>query len=1083
MDGLSNTSGDPREGRLLDGRYRLVRRLGAGGRGVVYEARHEEMGRSVAIKLLGAELDRAGQALERFRREGRAAGRLLHPNVVVVHDFCLSGEEAYLVMELCEGGSLADELSRDGKLAFDRVADVLEAVGAAVGAAHEAGIVHRDLKPANILLSRGAVKVADFGLASLSEDDPSPGLTGDHAVGTPHYMSPEQAQGRPADPRSDVYGLGVIAYEMLTGFVPFSGASVMSVLMKHLTQLPRPLHAADAAIPLPISAAVLKALEKDPARRYQTVRELVDAVAPLLRGAPRAPDARAETKPLPAITTLSVDSTGVSLAPAVVPGPIGRDGPLIVMNSRLLAALRGRGGFLFVSGEPGSGKTTLVDAFLARETGARPEILTAVGRCSEHFGSGEAYLPFLEIVSRLVNGLEEGRVAGFLRSLAPSWARLFPALLVGATLDERLEAAGATPPAQDRMPRELSDFLAALSTVRPIVLVLEDLHWADNASVDLLAYLARRIVEMRLLVVATYRRSEIEVTRHPLRQALRGLSSSGAEVAPPPFTEPEVEAFLTRELGTGVAPEVVRFVHRKTEGNPLFVVNVLRHLKALGALREDAGRMVAARSLDDLGDEVPEGITGVILSRFDRLDEEDRRLLQVASVQGERFDSGALASVLGADELDVEDRLDRLHRVHGLVEPTGELEHPDGTLSSGFRFVHAFYEDALYGSIPPKRRTAWHSALGRYLAGRHEGGHDPAPGEGATSIAAVLAVHFEKGREFPRAIAALEQAAANAVRRSPREAGPLLERAVAVADRLTGDVALRERVRLLTRLGRHQSETAEIVGDVRLYDRAEAAVSEALQADPRGPLAAEARRILALVRIERGQNERALIDLDAVLAEHASYAPAHATLAYLYKNAGLWDRCLAAQEAAGAIDPGWAHSIPRLSALIYQVRLPEAQAEADALLAERPRFGHFHYWKGIVHYYAGDLGRAREWVERGYQLDPDNFIARGVYAFILAQTGDRERAEQQLAAAEPGAAADGTFTYWIAKVRAALGQPDAAVAWIGKAAELGYWNAPWIERDRALVPLRHVPAFRNALEKVWQRHRAFAALVEARHAS
>ena len=1066
VTGKGSAAPEERRGALVDGRYRLLRRIGEGGRGVVFEARHEEMGRNVAIKLLTPAAAADAQGLERFRREARAAGRLAHPNVVVVHDFSLgSGRDAYLVMELCDE-SLADELAREAHATFGRTCDVIEAVASAVAAAHGAGIVHRDLKPANILLAGGRVKVADFGLATLAEDDPAPGLTGDHAVGSPHYMSPEQAAGKTADPRSDVYGLGVIAYEMLTGFVPFTGSSWMSVLMKHLSDPPRAPSAVDPAIPVAASRAILRALEKDPDRRFQSVTAFAEALSSALRpDASPTSDMKIETKPVRAVTMLDVPEEEEA-------GPIGREAPLAMMNRRLLDALRGHGGFVLISGEPGAGKTTLAQAFVARELAARPELLAATGYCSERFGAGEAYLPFLEIAGRLTQGLEDGRAVGFLRTLAPTWCRHLPALGRDGLDDRR----GSGPlPTLDRMPRELTDFLSALTTVRPVVLVLEDLHWADSSSVDLLAYLARRIGEMRLLVIATYRRADIEVGKHPLRQALRGLSSSSsvsAEIAPSPFSTAEVEEFLRRELGAAVAPEIVTFVHERTEGNPLFVLNLVRHLNAIGAIRVEEGRAVAARPLESLSDEVPEGIVGVIVSRLESLDELDRRLLQVASVQGESFDSAALAAALTADELDVEDRLDRLHRAHRLVEPATGLELPESWLTAAYRFVHAYYQAALYGSIPPRRRAAWHAAIAQFLLSR--------AGDAVDGIASALAVHFEKAHDVPRAIWALERAAESAARRNPREARPLLERAVALAGRLPAEKRLGERARLLTRVGRHDSETAEIAGDETLYAHAESAVAEALRIDPAGAHAPEALTTLGLVHLERGENERAFGDLTAVIARWPSHAPAHNALAYLFKNTGLWDRSLASQRAAGDLDGSLAHSIPRLSVLIYRAQYDDAHAEADALLASRPAYGHYTYWKGIVFFYEGDLPESRRWIERGYQLDPDNFIAKGVLAFILAHHGEEAEARRHLALAERGAAADGTFTYWLAKVRAALGDEDAAVEWIGRAEAIGYWNAPWIARDRALAPLGAHPGFALRLASIEDRQKAFAASVAAR---
>ncbi len=1070
------------------------------------------MGRTVAVKLLNRHPDMARDILERFRREGRAAGRLNHPFVVAVHDFCIpDAGDPYLVMELCAGGSLSDELRRTGRATFRRTSEVIESVASAVSAAHRAGIVHRDLKPANILIAQDRVKVADFGLATLSEDDPAPGLTGGFAVGSPHYMSPEQAEGRTADARSDLYSLGVIAYEMLTGSVPFEGASVGAVLMKHLTQIPESPSNRDPSVPERASAVILRALAKDADRRYASVHEFAEALSRALRPAGSSKeswDPRVSTKPVTAVESERPEGAGTlgfgsgppsgdtlvqETGPSPQPGasgistrvgepvrtsrwkaladPIGREGHLLTLNARLLAALRGQGGFAFVSGEPGAGKTTLVQAFLGRELASRSELVTATGRCSEHFGVGQAYLPLIEIVGRLASGLEEGRGAGLLRSFAPAWIPHLPASARGNTGPLRDEAVSLI--AEERMPRELVDFLSALTRTRPLILVLEDLHWVDRSTADFLPYLARRIGEMRLLVVGTYRPAELQVGKHPFRVPLQEFLVNPAvaiEVVPTPFTTAEVDRFLTRELGSSVDPEVVRFVERRTEGNPLFVANLLRHLTTAGALRVEGGQATATRPFAELATDVPEGVMGVILSRFDRLEEEDQRLLHVAAVQGETFDSAALAAILGRNELDIEDRLASLERVHRLVEATGEIGLADGNVTAGFRFLHAFYQNALYGRVLPRRRAAWHRALAELLAARHAN----CPEE----IAATLAVHYERARENARCIQALEEAAAGVSKRNPREAGPLLLRAVDVAGRLPDESRPEERARLLTRVGRHYAETAELIGDRTLYEKAREALEEALAIEPEGPHAADARTTLGLLQLEQGDNEGAFAALSAVVATTPEHARAHAALAYLFKNTGLWDRCLREQRIAGRLDPRYRHSIPRLSIFIYQGRYIDALAESDALLQERPKYSHYNYWRGIVHYYRGDLTAARDWIERGYTLDPDNLIAKGVRAFLFAVDGEAESARPLLREVEPGAAADGTFTYWIAKIHAALGELDLAIEWLGRAERLGYWNAPWMRTDWALRTLRPLKSFQSLLETVSSRQDRFSALID-----
>jgi tetratricopeptide (TPR) repeat protein len=231
--------------------------------------------------------------------------------------------------------------------------------------------------------------------------------------------------------------------------------------------------------------------------------------------------------------------------------------------------------------------------------------------------------------------------------------------------------------------------------------------------------------------------------------------------------------------------------------------------------------------------------------------------------------------------------------------------------------------------------------------------------------------------------------------------------------------------------------------------------------------------VLGLVHLERGANERALDQFLRVLEGEATHAAAWDGLAYLFKNTGLWDESLRAQERAGRLDRAFAHSIPRLSVLLYQERYDDARAEADALLARRPRYSHYHSWRGIAEYYAGSPQEARAWIEKGYELDPDDQIAAGVLAFACAAAGEHERARALLAQAEPGAGADGTFTYWIAKVYANLGQPQEALQWIARAESLGYWNAPWVAKDPALLPLHGREDFTAAVRSLQSRHEAF----------
>lgn len=269
---------DPLVGHTLDEKYLLQERLGIGGMGTVYRARHLLIDRPVAVKVLNQRFVEDEAARTRFRREAKAAGRLQHTNAVTVTDFGESHDGyVYLVMELLEGRTLRDVLAKEAPLDPARAVSLMMQVSAAVAAAHEAGIIHRDLKPANIFIVQRAdvpalVKVLDFGIAKLAaemlDDDEPMTLTQVGAmIGTPRYMSPEQCDGVELTPASDVYSLGCILYEMLTGTVPFSGSTPLAIAMKQMTELPRSPSDFVSSIPPALEQVVMHTLEKAPEDR------------------------------------------------------------------------------------------------------------------------------------------------------------------------------------------------------------------------------------------------------------------------------------------------------------------------------------------------------------------------------------------------------------------------------------------------------------------------------------------------------------------------------------------------------------------------------------------------------------------------------------------------------------------------------------------------------------------------------------------------------------------------------------------------------------------------------------------------
>jgi serine/threonine-protein kinase len=289
-------------GDLLAGRYELRSRLGRGGMAEVYRAADRRLDREVAVKVLADHLLSDPRSIQRFQREGRTAAALKHPNIVDVYDAASEGDTHYLVMELIEGPTLADIIAREERLAVPRALNIAGRIATALQVAHDRGLVHHDVKPSNVLFdSDGNVKVADFGIARAASSDITT------VQGSPPYVAPEQARGGLADPRSDIYGLGCVLFEMLTGRPPFTGDSPSEVVMQHLERPPPRVSDVRDGVTSHVDALVDRALAKDPAQRYASAQEFRTDIERVATGlAPAAQATIVSTRHLDPGTTVAV---------------------------------------------------------------------------------------------------------------------------------------------------------------------------------------------------------------------------------------------------------------------------------------------------------------------------------------------------------------------------------------------------------------------------------------------------------------------------------------------------------------------------------------------------------------------------------------------------------------------------------------------------------------------------------------------------------------------------------------------------------------------------------------------------------
>ncbi len=734
--------------------YRVVSKIDSGGMGEVYKAEDSRLGRTVAIKLLLAGVNQEPVARRRFLQEAQSASALNHPNIITIHAIEDADGLDFMVMEFVEGQNLKSLIHDTGALPLTRLLDIGIQVADALQAAHEINLIHRDIKSANILVTpRGHAKVLDFGLAKMvrtvadqvdGEALTLTNLTDEGTVlGTAAYMSPEQTRGLPLDARSDIFSLGAVLYEAATRSMPFSGPTMLAVMHDIATSEPPAPSRLRPELPREFDLILERALAKDKERRYSSAAEMAQALrslrATLTGGWMGSP------------IVYDKDLVDVASVPFV-----GRDTELSRLEGFLQQAIDGNGRVVFISGEPGIGKTSLSDEFLRRARARFPGLSVSRGRCVEQYGTGEAYLPFLDAIGALLDGSSRERLAAVMRTSAPTWCSQMPVAFASTGAMERLqqETIGAT---KERMMREMGDALGIFATTSPVVLLLEDLHWADPSSVDLLRHLSQRIGNQRLLIAGTFRPEDIERSNHPLKSCKAEMQAHRLceEIALDSLSPGHIQDYLNVTFAPHNFPsEFAAHVHDKTEGHPLFATNLLQYLRERGDIAKVDEHWSLSRPLSEMELELPESVRSMISKKVDSLGEEERRVLQYASVEGQEFLSTVAANLLGIDEVDLEELLARIEKTHRLVVASGEEELPDGSLATRYRFAHALYQNFLYGGLVTKRRVMLHRQVGEQLARYY--------GRRAPQVATQLALHFERGRDFARAVEFLMHAGDNA---------------------------------------------------------------------------------------------------------------------------------------------------------------------------------------------------------------------------------------------------------------------------------------------------------------------------------
>ncbi|MBM3263424.1 MAG: protein kinase [candidate division Zixibacteria bacterium] len=760
--------------------------LGRGGMGQVFRARDTRLDREVAIKILYPNLAVETEYVRRFFREGQAVARLDHPNVIRVFDVGQEKNLCFIAMEFVEGRTLLAILDERGALP---VAETLSCAAQIVGGlqcTHTQRVLHRDIKPGNIMIAQdSSAKILDFGLARIYGVRALT-LTGS-VVGTIEYISPEQVMNDPVDARSDLYSFGVVLYEMLAGQRPFIGEEPIAVIYQHINDEPLPPSVHGRHIPVEVDRLVLALLAKRASDRY------ADAGAFLA-------DLAVCEKLIAA--RIASDPTTASPEPTVIVVPhrprdefycilAGRDAELTRMLASIDRTLEEDGQLVLLGGNEGTGKSRLIDETLHyAETHG---MWTLFGRCM-YQEMVMPYQPFVDALSYRLSAASPVENARFRVRLLKDFPDIAGLMRHVWTSQERRTLGEYQPPAlapaaeQQRLFQSIMHLFFDIADGPGVVLCMDDLHWGDTGSVQLLHYMARQLKGHRICLIAAYRPEEVQdASERPFSGTLQRLNAEniGETVTLHNLDETAIRTMVQDIVGSRVVSvSLSNQVYRESGGNLLYAIEILKWWRD----RSKTHKLDIAtlEQLDEIAVAVPPRITDLILNRLNRLQDTERELLEVAAVGGDWFDVDRLSNTAGVGRLETLRQLHRLERRHAVIAAVER-----GT----YQFTHGKIQEVLYHELPEIQLQAYHAAWGRTLIACQETGEDV--------TVELLASHLYAGGDGQAALAYLIKAGEDAIKVCVfREAKRYWEQAAEAVEDMEGENARKYRLDILLNLGR-----------------------------------------------------------------------------------------------------------------------------------------------------------------------------------------------------------------------------------------------------------------------------------------
>jgi len=711
---------------LLANRYKIIEKIGEGGMGIVWRVYDTVEQREVALKQfykkeqLEESKIQKGTALEttptrqskrvslsaistesteadlRFKQEFRTMVKLKHPNTVNVFDYgVLENGDDYITMEIVSGEELSDIL-KERQLSFPEIYRILIQTAHVLNFIHSRLLVHRDIKPANIRITpEGNVKLMDFGLM-----DPMGLPSNGEITGTVIYLPPEVPRGGIIDARSDLYSLGVMAYELVTGKPPFMGKKALDVVRRHIEMPPIPPRQIREDTPEELEEIILKLLAKDQNERCQTTAELINDLVQV-------------TGEKIAIETFEQRKSYLNCSEL-----IGREGEIQRLKDTFNLAKKDKGQSIFVAAPAGVGKTRLIQEFKLKVQLA--EVPFMEGECFEQGMTtyqplADAFRPLLPLTKKEVLD----KYGSVLVKVMPELKRK------GYEPAPELEEVGE----KTRLFEQVTAWLKEVSKVTPIVICIEDLHWSDCATLELLNTCIRELQDYPIMIVGAFRDDEVEPTSIIFQTVEEGITQ---QMKLSTLNKDNVQLLIKRMLGRiELTEDFTDHVYTATAGNPFFVSETMRVLIEEEQLQLERGRWILPVDVSTL--ELPTSIEATIRRRLQLFSTEALKLARIAAVVGRSLDLSFLKELSGLKDEELFDILDELIERQFMK---AEEKH--------YSFTHDRVRETLYGQLTEKEKQEFHEQSGVILERRHA--------ENLDDIASELGYHFSRGLDKQKAV-------------------------------------------------------------------------------------------------------------------------------------------------------------------------------------------------------------------------------------------------------------------------------------------------------------------------------------------